>query len=176
MIAPTIFVYNQCAKTWSADDADKQIKYCRILLCFTGNGGNVEGFRTRFRIKTKRFGLLDYCEHLIGVYCRALDDSNLYDSSGLGRLDFVLHLHRLDDHYALPERDLIALGEQHSHNFSGHGRDQFVPPLDSVVVSARATMLAVDNLYGEQPTRDLDAHCVRLRSPYARLIDSVAGD
>ena len=44
------------------------------------------------------------------------------DPAGLGRLQFVLHLHRLDDEQRIAGRDLCARFGQYAHDLAGHRR------------------------------------------------------
>src|SRR5882757_7024246 len=64
--------------------------------------------------------LLHYYQNLARPYRLSHNCPHPHHPSGLGRLQFVLHLHRLDHHHPLLLRDFISHRHQHPHHSSWH--------------------------------------------------------
>src|SRR5438132_1074757 len=64
------------------------------------------------RRRQPRKSSLDHGEHFARIYRLPFADAELDDLAGLGRLYFVLHLHRFNHQEALTTPDLIADGAE----------------------------------------------------------------
>src|SRR5215208_4722102 len=82
------------------------------------------------------FSLLNHDEHVAGVDGRAGRGAQLGDGARLGRLQLVLHLHRLDDDEALTRLDRLTRLDEHAHDLAGHRRLDLRAP--SLLAPARA--------------------------------------
>src|SRR5271154_2092409 len=62
-------------------------------------------------------------QHIASVDGSSSGDDDFLNNSFFWRLDFVLHLHRFDNSDALPCFALRLLGDEQTHDASGHRSD-----------------------------------------------------
>src|SRR5262245_55707359 len=76
----------------------------------------------------RRMFLLNNSQHISRIYRLPLRNFDLSDLARFRGLDFVLHLHRFDDHHALARGHFVSGVEQYADDFAGHRRRELDLP------------------------------------------------
>ena len=111
--------------------------------------------------------LLQYHQRLARGYSIAVPDPDFQHARGTRRLHLVLHLHRLHHCQALAGLHRVALLDQQSYDFSGHGCDDVLAPASQRGFRSSAGVARVADFYAKAPSLDAYAGCRSAgRQPY----------